>query len=205
MASRSSLLLMLGYDESEQSAPIGSKALTQQQTLDRFLAGVQKRAYRMAQLATRNSEDAFDIVQDTMLKLVEKYADRPESELAPLFFCILQSRIQDWYRRSSVRNRLRSWLGSGDDNDEDDPFENVADTAGRNAEEQLIMDDSIAALNAALLDLPLRQQQVFLLRAWEGLDVRETAAAMQCAEGSVKTHYSRALAALRGKLGEHWQ
>lgn len=204
MASRSSLLLMLGYDESEQSAPIGSKALTQQQTLDRFLAGVQKRAYRMAQLATRNSEDAFDIVQDTMLKLVEKYADRPEAELAPLFFCILQSRIQDWYRRSSVRNRLRSWLGSGDD-DEEDPFEHVADPAGRNAEQQLIMDDSIAALNAALLELPLRQQQVFLLRAWEGLDVRETAAAMQCAEGSVKTHYSRALAALRGKLGEHWQ
>ena len=204
MASRSSLLLMLGYDESEQSAPIGSKALTQQQTLDRFLAGVQKRAYRMAQLATRNSEDAFDIVQDTMLKLVEKYADRTEAELAPLFFCILQSRIQDWYRRSSVRNRLRSWLGSGDDDDAD-PFEHVVDPAGRSAEQQLIMDDSIAALNAALLDLPLRQQQVFLLRAWEGLDVRETAAAMQCAEGSVKTHYSRALAALRGKLGEHWQ
>jgi RNA polymerase sigma-70 factor (ECF subfamily) len=195
---------MLGYDESEHDAPIGSKVLTQQQTLDRFLAGVQKRAFRMAQLATRNREDAFDIVQDAMLKLVEKYADRAESELAPLFFCILQSRIQDWYRRSSVRNRLRSWLGTGEE-DEEDPFQQVADPASRSAEQLLITEDSITALNAALLQLPLRQQQVFLLRAWEGLDVRDTAAVMQCAEGSVKTHYSRALAALKGKLGEHWQ
>ena len=195
---------MLGYDESQHDAPIGSKALTQQQTLDRFLAGVQKRAFRMAQLATRNREDAFDIVQDAMLKLVEKYPDRAESELAPLFFCILQSRIQDWYRRSSVRNRLRSWLGTGED-DEEDPFQHVEDPAGRTAEQLLITEDSINALNAALLELPLRQQQVFLLRAWEGLDVRDTAAVMQCAEGSVKTHYSRALAALKGKLGEHWQ
>lgn len=196
-------LYMLGYDETEHCQPIGSKALTQQQTLDRFLAGVQKRAYRMAQLATRNNEDAFDIVQDAMLKLVEKYADRPDAELPPLFFCILQSRIQDWYRRSSVRNRLRSWLGT--DDDEEDPFQRVEDPAGRSAEQLLIAEQGIEALNHALAELPLRQQQVFLLRAWEGLDVRQTAAAMQCAEGSVKTHYSRALAALRGKLGEHWQ
>lgn len=200
------VLSMLGYDadeQDEQEAPIGSKALTQQQTMDRFLAGVQKRAYRMAQLATRNSDDAFDIVQDAMLKLVEKYPDLPEAELPPMFFCILQSRIQDWYRRSSVRNRLRSWLGTGDD-DEEDPLQQLEDPASRSAEQLLVTEDSIEALNAALLALPLRQQQVFLLRAWEGLDVRETAAAMGCAEGSVKTHYSRALAALRSKLGEHW-
>lgn len=200
------VLSMLGYDadeQDEQEAPIGSKALTQQQTMDRFLAGVQKRAYRMAQLATRNSDDAFDIVQDAMLKLVEKYPDLPEAELPPMFFCILQSRIQDWYRRSSVRNRLRSWLGTGDD-DEEDPLQQLEDPASRSAEQLLVTEDSIEALNVALLALPLRQQQVFLLRAWEGLDVRETAAAMGCAEGSVKTHYSRALAALRSKLGEHW-
>lgn len=204
---RHDALLMLGYDADEHVVPTGSKALTrqqtQQQTLDRFLAGVQKRAWRMAQLATRNSDDAFDIVQDAMLKLVEKYPDRPEAELPPLFFCILQSRIQDWYRRSSVRNRLRSWLGTGED-DEEDPLQQLEDPASRSAEELLITEDSIDALNAALATLPLRQQQVFLLRAWEGLDVRQTAAAMRCAEGSVKTHYSRALAALRDKLGEHW-
>lgn len=196
---------MLGYDEGEYCEPSGSTALTQRQTLDRFLAGVQKRAYRMAQLATRSSDDAFDIVQDAMLKLVEKYADRPEAELPPLFFCILQSRIQDWHRRSSVRNRLRAWLGSNDDDEEDDPFQRVEDPAGRTAEQLLLADEGIKALNAALQELPLRQQQVFLLRAWEGLDVRQTAQAMRCAEGSVKTHYSRALAALKGRLGEHWQ
>lgn len=197
-------LFMLGCDQPNDEMPsTGSKVLQQQQILDRFLAGAQKRAFRMAQIATSNSEDALDIVQDAMLKLVEKYSDKPEAELGPLFYCILQSRIKDWYRRSSVRNRLRSWLGS-DDSDEDDPFQNVVDPAGRSGEELLITETSIDALNAALHALPLRQQQVFLLRAWEGLDVRGTARAMGCAEGSVKTHYSRALHALQEKLRGHW-
>jgi RNA polymerase sigma-70 factor (ECF subfamily) len=200
--SQDDALQLLGYDAGTQAAVTWSKTLTHQQTMDRFLASVQRRAYRMAELATRNRDDAFDIVQDAMLKLVEKYSDRSEAELSPLFFCILQSRIQDWYRRSSVRNRLRSWLG-GDDDDED-PLQQLEDPGSRSAEDLLITEDSIDALNAALVALPLRQQQVFLLRAWEGLDVRQTAQAMGCAEGSVKTHYSRALAALRDKLGEHW-
>lgn len=195
-------LHLLGYDGREGGNPSGSKALDQQRTLDRFLAGVEKRAYRMARIATSNSDDALDIVQDAMLKLVEKYADRGEAELGPLFHCILQSRIRDWYRRSSVRNRLRSWLGGEDD--EEDALQLVADPAGRRPEDILAARGGIEALDAALHDLPLRQQQVFLLRAWEGLDVKETALAMGCAEGSVKTHYSRALAALRVKLGEHW-
>lgn len=197
-------LFMLGYDQTKERITSGSKVLQQQQILDRFLAGVQRRAFRMAQIATSNSEDAFDIVQDAMLNLVEKYADKPEQELAPLFFCILQSRIRDWYRRSSVRNRLRSWF-TDDDSEDEDPFENIEDPASRSGEELLITQNSIVALNAALHALPLRQQQVFLLRAWEGLDVRQTATAMGCAEGSVKTHYSRALSALKEKLGEHWQ
>jgi RNA polymerase sigma-70 factor (ECF subfamily) len=195
-------LHLLGYDGRDGGSPSGSRALEQQRILERFLAGVEKRAYRMARIATSNSDDALDIVQDAMLKLVEKYADRPESELGPLFHCIMQSRIRDWYRRSSVRNRLRSWLGS--DDDEEDALQLVADPAGRSPEEIVAARDGIEALDAALQTLPLRQQQVFLLRAWEGLDVRDTARAMNCAEGSVKTHYSRALAALRVKLGEHW-
>jgi RNA polymerase sigma-70 factor (ECF subfamily) len=195
--------LLLGYDGREAGVPAGGKALDQQRTLDRFLAGVEKRAYRMARIATNNSDDALDIVQDAMMKLVEKYADRSEAELGPLFHCIMQSRIRDWYRRNSVRNRLRSWLGTGDD-DEEDALQLVADPAGRTPDEILAARGSIEALDAALQTLPLRQQQVFLLRAWEGLDVRDTAKAMGCAEGSVKTHYSRALNALREKLGEHW-
>src|SRR5690606_32550625 len=120
-----------------------------------------------------------------------------------LFHTILQSRIRDWYRRSSVRNRLRSWLGSGDE-DEEDAFGQIPDPAGRTPEELLAASGGIEALQVALGELPLRQQQVFLLRAWEGLDVRDTAQDMRCAEGSVKTHYSRALATLRLKLGDHW-
>jgi RNA polymerase sigma-70 factor (ECF subfamily) len=192
---------LLGYDGRDGS-PAGTRALEQQRTLERFLAGVERRAYRMARIATANSDDALDIVQDAMLKLVEKYPDRSEAELGPLFHCILQSRIRDWYRRSSVRNRLRSWLGSEDD--EEDALQLVADPAGRSPDEILEARGGIEALDAALHSLPLRQQQVFLLRAWEGLDVRDTAKAMNCAEGSVKTHYSRALATLRVKLGEHW-
>ena len=196
-------LCMLGYDQRDSRQPGGSRVLQQQQILDRFLAGVQRRAYRMAQIATSSSDDALDIVQDAMLKLVEKYADKPEEELGPLFFCILQSRIRDWYRRSSVRNRFRSWLGDGED--DEDPMQNIEDPVSRTGEELLVNETSIAALNEALRALPLRQQQVFLLRAWEGLDVKQTAKAMNCAEGSVKTHYSRALNALRNKLGDYWQ
>jgi RNA polymerase sigma-70 factor (ECF subfamily) len=195
---------LLGYDAGEADNQAGSKALDQQRKLDRFLSGVEKRAYRMAQLATGNPDEALDIVQDAMLKLVEKYGDRSEAELGPLFHCIMQSRIRDWYRRSSVRNRFRSWLGSHDGDDEEDPLQLLADPAGRTPEELLAARGGIEALDVALRELPLRQQQVFLLRAWEGLDVRETATAMKCAEGSVKTHYSRALAKLRQKLGDHW-
>jgi RNA polymerase sigma-70 factor (ECF subfamily) len=194
-------LHLLGYDGRDGST-VGKAVLEQQRTLEKFLAGVERRAYRMARIATSNSDDALDIVQDAMLKLVEKYPDRSEAELGPLFHCILQSRIRDWYRRSSVRNRLRSWLGS--DDDEEDALQLVADPKGRSPDEILAARGGIEALDAALHALPLRQQQVFLLRAWEGLDVKDTARAMNCAEGSVKTHYSRALTALRAKLGEHW-
>jgi len=195
---------LLGYDAGNAANRAGSKALEQHRTLDRFLAGVEKRAYRMALIACRNPEDALDIVQDAMMKLAEKYGDRGESELAPLFHRIMQSKIRDWYRRSTVRNRFRSWLGGSGDEDEEDALQLVADPAGRSPDQILEARGGIEALQTALGELPLRQQQVFLLRAWEGLDVRQTAAAMQCAEGSVKTHYSRALAALRVKLGDHW-
>ncbi len=205
--SRRTGLLMLRNDNrnGDQSADqsTASAHATQQRLLDRFLAGVEKRAYRMAVLATGNQDEAFDIVQDTMLKLVENYGNKAESDLAPLFFCILQSRIRDWYRRSSVRNRLRSWLGSDDEDDDSDGLDQLPDPAARSPEELLAARGGMIALEAALARLPLRQQQVFLLRAWEGLDVKQTAEIMECAQGSVKTHYSRALATLREKLGDH--
>lgn len=195
--------IALGYDNRRDQPQTGRQALDKHHALERFLASVEKRAYRIAQIATSNSDDAFDIVQDAMFKLVEKYAGKSEGEWQALFYRILQSRIRDWYRRNTVRNRFRSWFSSGLDDDED-PMAAVVDEAGRSPEQELQAGRSIQALEVALKQLPLRQQQAFMLRTWEGMDVRETAQAMACAEGSVKTHYSRAIHALREALGEHW-
>tara|TARA_R110001606_G_scaffold29518_5_gene91934 strand:- start:1499 stop:2047 length:549 start_codon:yes stop_codon:yes gene_type:complete len=173
------------------------------QKLDRFLADVQGRAYRIAQIATNNPDDALDLVQDAMFKLVEKYSGRPESEWSPLFYSILQSRINDWHRRNTVRRRIMGWLRPSED-DGEDPIEKVADESQRSPEQLQQINGSMDRLQQALQALPQRQQQVFLLRVWEGLDVRETALAMACAEGSVKSHYSRAVHTLRQQLGEHW-
>jgi len=173
------------------------------QKLDRFLASVQGRAYRIAQIATKNPDDALDLVQDAMFKHVEKYSARPESEWSPLFYSILQSRINDWHRRNTVRRRIMGWLRPSDEEGED-PLERIEDEAQRSPEQLLQIGESMDKLQLALQALPLRQQQVFLLRVWEGLDVRETALAMACAEGSVKSHYSRAVHTLRQQLGEHW-
>lgn len=140
-----------------------------------------------------------------MFKLVEKYANKEQDEWGPLFHRILQSRINDWYRRSKVRNRVWSWLGSGYDEDgAEDPLQQVKDEAVRSPEFSLQTSQSMDRLEQALRGLPLRQQQAFLLRVWEGLDVKQTAAAMGCAQGSVKAHYSRAVHTLREKLGDYW-
>jgi len=203
LVGESDSLIALGYDNLQAHSDTGRKALDKNHALERFLSSVEKRALRIAQIATSNSDDAFDIVQDAMFKLVEKYAGKNENEWPPLFHRILQSRIRDWYRRNTVRNRFRSWLSS-DPEVEEDPFQSVADEAGRSPEIELQNSRSIDALEQALQSLPLRQQQAFMLRAWEGFDVKETAKAMACAEGSVKTHYSRAIHSLRATLGEPW-
>jgi RNA polymerase sigma-70 factor (ECF subfamily) len=157
----------------------------------------------MAELATRDRDDALDIVQDAMLVLARRYAGRPESEWRVLFFRVLDSRIQDWHRRTRVRSRWRLWLRRGED-EESDPLEAQPDTGAPTPEHRLALDRAAAAVEEALSALPPRQRQAFLLRAWEGLDVAETARAMGCAAGSVKVHYARALAALRGRLAGHW-
>ena len=165
-----------------------------------FLAEIEGRAFSIAQYATGNRDDALDIVQDTMMKLVQNYSDHEKSSWKPLFYSILQSRILDWHRRQSVRNRFRSWLHWDEEEETENPLEQVAD-ALQAAPDIALQDAQFGAdLNKALSALPLRQQQVFLLRVWEGLDIAETAAAMQCSESSVKTHYARALEKLRGQL-----
>jgi RNA polymerase sigma-70 factor (ECF subfamily) len=166
--------------------------------MEAFLAEIERRAFRMAQLATGNRDDALDIVQDTMIKLVQKYSNHPPSSWKPLFYSILESRIMDWHRRQSVRNRFRSWLDRGsDEEDTEDQLEQQPADISSFPDIQLQDAEFMEHLNQALSEMPLRQQQVFLLRIWEGLDISDTAKAMKCSESSVKTHYSRALEKLR--------
>ena len=182
--------------------------LASTQELSAFLAEVERRAFKQALFAVRDEHAAVDIVQDAMLKLTEKYAQKPPGELPMLFQRILQNTIHDHFRRQKVRSTwtvLLSALGKGDEKDEDfDPLETLIaksdsneadDPASRFAQSQVL-----EAIEQALARLPARQREAFLLRYWEEFDVAETAAAMGCSEGSVKTHCSRAVAALAGML-----
>lgn len=174
------------------------------ETLDRFLAGVERRALRIAQMALRDRDDALDVVQDAMLHLARSYGDRPSGEWRPLFYRILYNGIRDKQRRRSVRSRIFGLLpGSRADESgpREDPLERVADGAP-GPDRQLMADEAMQRLESALAVLPARQQEAFVLRCLEGMDVAATATAMGCSEGSVKTHYFRALQSLRTALGE---
>jgi RNA polymerase sigma-70 factor, ECF subfamily len=158
----------------------------------------------MARMSTGSPEDALDIVQDTMLHFVRLYAGRPETEWNVLFYKILQSRTTDWYRRTAVRRRFHDWFGNArDDEDaESDAMARLPDNTSPDPAEGFMRGEFTGALHKALRQLPLRQRQAFILRAWEGFDVAQTAGVMGCSEGSVKTHYSRAVHALQAKLEE---
>ncbi len=168
--------------------------------LDRFLAGVEARAFRMARLATGNDEEALDLVQEAMFGFARRYANRPEKEWPPLFHTVLNSRILDWHRRQQVRRRWRVFLRREDD--EADPLEQAPDPHETGPGGQLELDQCQQRIRQALAGLPPRQRQAFLLRNWEGYSVAETARIMGCGEGSVKTHLSRALNTLRSQLQE---
>ena len=178
---------------------------TGERTLDEFLKGVERRALRMAELATANRDEALDLVQDAMFGFVRHYAGKPAADWAPLFFRVLDSRLNDWHRRRTVRSRwLAVWTHAGTDDDErDEEIAQAPDTSDPGPLLRLAGDEAGHALNAALTLLPLRQRQAFLLRVWEGFDVATTASTMRCSQGSVKTHLSRALAALRRELEDH--
>src|ERR1700683_1509041 len=178
-------------------------AKTRSRALNQFLAGVELKAFKIAQAALRHQDDALDAVQDAMLQLARAYADRPHEEWKPLFYRILENRIRDMQRRRTVRGRVIAWLPfRGEDEDEEsDPIAQAPSTEPQPLK-RLELDEAMGALEKALGELPRRQQQAFMLRTLEGLDVAETATAMGCSEGSVKTHYFRAVQTLRAQLGD---
>ena len=183
----------------------GGRDLETNQALDRFLLGVERRALRMATISTGNPDDALDIVQDAMMKLACRYGNRQENEWGGLFHRILQNTITDWHRRSRVRSKWQQLFHQREHDDpHPDPIQSLPDPVAEEPVRSLTGSEAMKALEQAIHILPLRQQQAFLLRLWEGLSVAGTAQAMGCSEGSVKTLYSRAVTKLREKLKGYW-
>ena len=171
------------------------------QELSDFLAQVERRAFKQTVYAVRDDHASLDIVQDAMLKLAEKYGSRPANEYPMLFQRILQNTMRDYWRRQKTRNLwttlFSSFGSSNEDDDERDPLEVLgAENAGDEPDTQVERNQTIAIIENALQKLPARQREAFILRYWEDMDVAETAMAMGCSQGSVKTHCSRAVRAL---------
>lgn len=172
------------------------------QSMDAFLAQVERRAYRTALMTTKRPADALDIVQDAMLQLVQYYRAHPHTEWPLLFQRILHNRTMDWHRQQA-RQRKWFWQAAVNDDEEvEDPAVSVVDEKEINPADLLARARDIERVIELLEALPIRQRQAFLLRAWEGFDVATTAETMECSEGSVKTHYFRALQSLRASLSE---
>ncbi len=176
--------------------------------LSDFLKSVERRAFKRSAYHVRNDDAALDIVQDSMMKLAQHYGDRPVAELHPIFQRILSHTIVDWFRRQKTQQGLFSNfsdLQAGVDGDGDgDPLEVLEDllsSAGtESAQDALERSQTLKKLESLIMELPDRQREAFLMRYWEEMDVAETAAAMGCSEGSVKTHCFRAVQALSKAL-----
>ncbi len=182
-------------------------ALATDKELSDFLKSVEKRAFKRAVYAVRSDDAALDIVQDAMIRLTEKYADRPAAELPLVFQRILSNATMDWFRREKVRNAVVQNLSEFDSGGEDGDFDlletlhALEDTLGTESASDAVSRSQILHLiDAEVAQLPARQREAFLLRYWEEFDVAETAEVMGCSEGSVKTHCSRAVQALAKAL-----
>jgi RNA polymerase sigma-70 factor (ECF subfamily) len=186
------------------------RQMATRQELSDFLTQVERRAFKQTAYAVRDEHAALDIVQDAMMKLAEKYAMRPANEFPMLFQRILQNTMRDFWRRQKVRNIWTSLLSSfsvtGEDGEDSDPLEVLTSTdndARVEPEAQLEQRQTMALIEDALTKLPARQREAFVMRYWEDMDVAETALAMGCSQGSVKTHCSRAVRALAATLEKH--
>jgi RNA polymerase sigma-70 factor (ECF subfamily) len=182
-------------------------ALATDKELSDFLKSVEKRAFKRALYAVRGEDAALDIVQDAMIRLAEKYADRPAAELPLVFQRILSNATMDWFRREKVRNAVMQNLSEFEHSDDDGDFDLLEtlqvleDTMGTESAADAVSRAQILQLiDAEVGALPTRQREAFLLRYWEEFDVSETATVMGCSEGSVKTHCSRAVHALAKAL-----
>lgn len=168
---------------------------------------MEKRAFKQAVWSLRDEEGALDAVQEAMLKLSAKYGERPACEFPMLFQRILQNVIHDMHRRQRVRGlwtTLFSALGGSDDDDEGDPLDTLAAANGEDRADTphgcFERHQTLAIIEREIGRLPPRQREAFLMRYWEDMNIAETAAAMGCSEGSVKTHCSRATGTLAAAL-----
>ena len=200
--------LLLPSDKHQTDPIPEGRNLASRSELSAFLADVERRAFKQAVFAVRDEQAALDIVQDAMLRLAESYGDRAAGELPPLFQRILQNAIRDWYRRQKVRSlwvTLFSSLGPADADEDHDPLEGIEPSGREDAPDDtpaglLERSQVIEIIEEEVSKLPSRQREAFLMRYWEELDVAETAKAMGCSEGSVKTHCSRAARTLSEAL-----
>ena len=187
--------------------PKGIASLATDKELSDFLKSVEKRAWKRAVYAVRDDDAALDIVQDSMIRLSEKYLDRPAAELPLLFQRILSNATMDWFRRQKVRNAVVRNFSDFDVAGGDGDFDilETLEALGSSLESESAADavsrgQMLQMIDTEVAHLPARQREAFLLRYWEELDVAETAASMGCSEGSVKTHCSRAVHALAKAL-----
>jgi len=182
--------------------------MASQDELNQFLADVERRAFRQVMFAMRDEQMALDVVQEAMLKLVENYASKPANELPMLFQRILQNAMRDVWRKQKVRavwTSLLSSLSVKDDNDEEsDPLETLpVDDVYERPDNALANKQTMQIIQQGIAQLPMRQREAFILRYYQDMDVAETAFAMRCSQGSVKTHTSRAIKALAQYLEKH--
>ena len=181
--------------------------LATEKELSDFLKSVEKRAFKRTAYTVRDDDAALDIVQDAMIRLAEKYADRPAAELPLIFQRILSNATMDWFRRQKVKNAVVQNFSQFESFGEDGDFDlleslEAADgsTASESASDSVSRAQILLLIGDEVARLPTRQREAFLLRYWEEFDVAETASAMGCSEGSVKTHCSRAVHALAKAL-----
>nr|WP_281556959.1 RNA polymerase sigma factor [Thalassomonas sp. RHCl1] len=169
-------------------------------TMEVFLADIEKKAYHMAAFATGSHADALDLLQDSMIKLVTNYQQRPSQEWKPLFYKILQNRIRDWHRHQKVKNVIFFWKNTNTSDDNQDWPDTLESAGNDKPDDNISKSQQQADALRHLKQLSDKQQQCFMLRSWEGLSVAQTADIMGCSEGSIKTHYFRAVNKLKSLM-----